>query len=35
VVRQRSGRAGIAGAVGNVTDMLVRRAAGAREGHAA
>ena len=35
VVRQRSGRAGIAGAVGNVTDMLVRRAAGAREGRAA
>jgi hypothetical protein len=34
-VRQRSGRAGIGGAVGNVTDMLVRRAAGAREGHAA
>ena len=35
VVRQRSGRAGIGSAVGNVTDMLVRRAAGAREGHAA
>ena len=35
VVRQRSGRAGIGGAVGNVTDMLVRRAAGAREGRAA
>ena len=34
-VRQRSGRAGIGGAVGNVTDMLVRRAAGAREGRAA
>ena len=35
VVRQRSGRAGIGGAVGNVTDMLMRRAAGTREGHAA
>ena len=34
-MRQRSGRASIGGAVGNVTDMLVRRAAGAREGHAA
>ena len=34
-VRQRSGRAGIGGAVGNVTDMLMRRAAGTREGHAA
>ena len=34
-VRQRSGRAGIGGAVGSVTDMLVRRAAGAREGRAA
>jgi hypothetical protein len=35
VMRQSPGRAGIGGAVGNVTDMLVRRAAGAREGHAA
>jgi hypothetical protein len=35
VVRQRSGRAGFGGAVGNVTDMLVRRASGAREGRAA
>jgi hypothetical protein len=34
-VRQRSGRSGIGGAVGSVTDMLVRRAAGAREGRAA
>jgi hypothetical protein len=34
-VRQRSGRAGIGGAVGNVTDMLVRRATAAREGRAA
>ncbi len=34
-VRQRSGRASLGGAVGNVTDMLMRRAAGAREGHAA
>jgi hypothetical protein len=37
-VRRSSGRAGlsIGGAVGDVTDMLVRRAAGAREGsHAA
>jgi len=34
-VRQRSGRAGIGGAVGNVTDMLVRRATTAREGRAA
>jgi hypothetical protein len=33
-VRQRSGRAGIGG-LGNVTDMLVRRAVGAREGRAA
>jgi hypothetical protein len=34
-VRQRSGRASIGGAVGNVTDMLVRRATAAREGRAA
>ena len=34
-MRQRSSRASIGGAVGNVTDMLVRRAAGAREGRAA
>jgi hypothetical protein len=34
-VRQRSGRASISGAVGNVTEMLVRRATGAREGRAA
>jgi hypothetical protein len=34
-VRQSSGRASIGGAVGNVTDMLVRRATGAREGRAA
>ena len=34
-MRQRSGRGSIGGAVGNVTDMLVRRASGAREGHAA
>jgi len=34
-VRQRSGRASIGSAVGNVTDMLVRRATGAREGRAA
>jgi hypothetical protein len=34
-MRQRSGRASIGGAVGNVTDMLVRRATGAREGRAA
>jgi len=33
-VRQRSGRAGIGG-LGSVTDMLVRRAVGAREGRAA
>jgi hypothetical protein len=33
-VRQRSGRAGIGG-LGEVTDMLVRRAVGAREGRAA
>jgi hypothetical protein len=34
-VRQRSGgRAGLGG-LGNVTDMLVRRAVGAREGRAA
>jgi hypothetical protein len=33
-VRQRSGRSGIGG-LGNVTDMLVRRAVGAREGRAA
>jgi hypothetical protein len=35
VMRQRSGRASIGGAVGNVTDMLVRRATAAREGRAA
>jgi hypothetical protein len=35
VMRERSGRASIGGAVGNVTDMLMRRAAGAREGRAA
>jgi len=34
-VGQRSGRASIGGAVGNVTDMLVRRATAAREGRAA
>lgn len=34
-MRQSSGRASIGGAVGNVTDMLVRRAAAAREGRAA
>ena len=34
-VRQYSGRASIGGAVGNVTDMLVRRATAAREGRAA
>jgi hypothetical protein len=33
-VRQRSGRASIGG-LGSVTDMLVRRAVGAREGRAA
>jgi hypothetical protein len=33
-VRQRSGRATIGG-LGSVTEMLVRRAAGAREGRAA
>jgi hypothetical protein len=31
-VRQVSGRGGLGGAVGDVRDMLVRRAAGAREG---
>jgi hypothetical protein len=35
LVRQRSGSTSIGGAVGNVTDMLMRRAAGAREGRAA
>jgi hypothetical protein len=35
LVRQRSGSASIGGAVGSVTDMLMRRAAGAREGRAA
>ena len=35
VVRQRSGSASIGGAVGNVTDMLMRRASGARQGRAA
>jgi hypothetical protein len=34
-MRERSGRASIGGAVGNVTDMLVRRATAAREGRAA
>jgi hypothetical protein len=33
-VRQRSGRASI-GSLGNVTEMLVRRAVSAREGRAA
>jgi hypothetical protein len=35
VVRKRSGSASIGGAVGNVTDMLMRRASGARQGRAA
>ena len=35
VMRERSGRASIGGGLGNVTDMLMRRAAGAREGRAA
>ncbi len=34
-VRQRSGRASIGGSLGSVTDMLMRRAVGAREGRAA